>query len=154
VAPAIPAEWPKALTLGPSPLTTIEAVFDEWKEHAVWENNLTEVALWRPETGAYSECYEVRRVNGTLYFRSIPRLTRRIVRSGTPLPTNTPLQFTESEAHYLAWLEQGRKQSLGEPLVPPRPSGLTPLLTPLPMPVIDPSVPPLSNPRPEPLRQP
>jgi hypothetical protein len=93
-------------------------------------------------------------VNGTLYFRSIPRLTRRIVRSGTPLPTNTPLQFTESEAHYLAWLEQGRKQSLGEPLVPPRPSGLTPLLTPLPMPVIDPSVPPLSNPRPEPLRQP
>ena len=154
VAPAIPAEWPKALTLAPSPLTTIEAVFDEWKEHAVWENNLTEVALWRSDTGAYSECYEVRRVNGTLYFRSIPRLTRRIVRSGTPLPTNTPLQFTESEAHYLAWLEQGRKKSLGETLVPPRPSGLTPRPTSLPPPVIDPSVPPLGHPRPEPLRKP
>lgn len=150
VAPALPAEWPKALTLAPSPLTTIEAVFDEWKEHAVWENNLTEVAMWRSESGAYSECYEVRRVNGTLYFRSIPRLTRRIVRSGTPLPSHTPLQFTESEAHYLAWLEQGRKKSLGEPLVPPRGAGLAPL----PTPVIDPSVPPLGHPRPEPLRQP
>ena len=150
VAPAIPVEWPKALTLAPSPLTTIEAVFDEWKEHAVWENNLSEVAMWRSETGAYSEFYEVRRVNETLYFRSIPRLTRRIVRSGTPLPSNAPLQFTESEAHYLAWLEQGRVKSLGEPLVPPRPSGLPPL----PPPTVDPTVPPLGKPRPDPLRKP
>ena len=150
VAPAIPAEWPKALTIAPSPVTTIEAVFDEWKEHAVWENNLTEVAMWRAETRAYSEFYEVRRVNETLFYRSIPRLTRRIVRSGTPLSSNAPLQFTESEAHYLAWLEQGRVKSMGEPLVPPRASGLTPLVPP----AVDPTVPSLGNPRPEPLRKP
>lgn len=148
-APAglIVQEWPKAVVVPPSPLTTIEAVFDAWKENAVWENNVTEVAMWRAETAAYSEFYEVRKLGETLYFRSIPRLTRRLIRSGPPLPSNAPLQFTESEAHYLAWLEQGRVKSLGEPLSPP------PAPDPAP-PRVDPAVPPLGSPRPEPLRKP
>lgn len=141
-APATLTEWPKAVRVPPSPLTTIEAVFADWKDNAVWENNLTEVAMWRSETGAYSEFYEVRRLGETLYFRSIPRLTRQVVRSGTSLPANAPLQFTESEKHYNEWVEQGRKKSMNEPLVAPRTAPPVP-------PKIDVTLPPMERPAPE-----
>lgn len=135
---------PKPVRVEPSPLTMIEAVFAEWGTYAVWENNVTEVALWRPETRTYSECYEVRKIGGELYFRSIPKLTHRVVRSGSPLPSDAPLQFTETEAHYQAWLAQGRE----EPKLPPR-GKLPPTITPTPTaPVIQVDVPPLPQPKP------
>lgn len=145
-SPVALAEWPKAVTVPPSPLTTIEGVFAEWKDNAVWENNLTEVALWRSETRAYSEFYEVRRVGEALYFRSIPRLTHLIVRSGTPLPNDAPLQFTESEKHYREWVEQGRAKSED----PSRPVPAAPRFAPPTPPKVDATVPPLEKPAVEP----
>lgn len=144
-APVTLTEWPKAVKLAPSPLTTIEALFAEWGDNAVWEEARTEVAMWRSETGTYSEFYEVRKIGGELFFRSIPKLTRRIVRSGTPLPASAPLQFTESERHYREWLEQGREKSVTEPLVPSRSRAMTPVAPPK----VDPTVPPLAQPRAE-----
>lgn len=89
-------------------LTTIEAVFDRWGEHAVWHNDTTEIAYWNPGTEEFSEFYEVRRMNGALYFRSIPKLTRRIIKRGKPLPPECPLRFTETEEQYREWQEHGR----------------------------------------------
>src|SRR5258708_482017 len=57
-APAAPVtltEWPRAVRVAPSPLTTIEAVFANWGNHAVWQDNFTEVAMWRSDTGGYTE---------------------------------------------------------------------------------------------------
>ena len=121
VAPSSAArmDWPKAVVVAPSPLTTIEAVFADWGQHAVWENNLTEVALWRAETKSFSEFYEVRKVGDALYFRSIAKLTRLVIRHGVPLPTDAPLQFTETEAQYREWLEHGRFERKTEATVQP-----------------------------------
>ena len=90
-------------------LTTIEAVFENWGKHATWFDDLTEVALWSSETMSFSEFYEVKRTRDALYFRSIPKLTRRIIRHGTPLP-DSPLQFTETEEQYREWREHGRTE--------------------------------------------
>ena len=50
---------------------------------------------------------EVRRIDDTLYFRSIQKLTRRIINHGKPLPSECPLKFTETdEAHEHATPEQ------------------------------------------------
>lgn len=114
-APAAPAE-PRAVPL----LTTIEAVFELWGQHAVWHANTTEVALWNKQEGRFADCYEVRRSGGVLYFRSIPRLTRRVIRHGKELP-DSPLQFTETEEQYREWLEHGRRERPAEPTLTPEP---------------------------------
>ena len=76
-------------------LTEIEAVFAEWGAGAVWENDLTEVALWDVEKHSYSLFYEVLRNGDTYYFRSIPHLTRPLLnRNVNP---QAPLLFTETE---------------------------------------------------------
>ena len=93
--------------------TEIEAVFAEWGRFAVWENDLTEVALWDVDKKSYTICYEVLRSGEALYFRSIPRLTRPVLNHGSHGPM--PLQFTETEAMRREWLEHGRF----EPVPPP-----------------------------------
>ena len=59
-------------------LTTIEAVFAEWGKYAVWDNDVTEVALWNADSKEFSDFYEVVRIGDATYFRSIPRLTDRL----------------------------------------------------------------------------
>lgn len=93
----------------PPRMSTVEAVFDEWKAYAVWDYNTTEVALWNSETRAFSDYFEVLRYADRHYFRSIPVLTRRVITRGPALP-NSPLQFTETEEQYQAWLQTGRTQ--------------------------------------------
>lgn len=93
----------------PRPLTVIEDVFAEWGQNAVWFDGVTEVALWNSADKAFSDCYEVRRVGDLLYFRTIPRLTRRIITHGKPMP-ESPLQFTETEEQYREWYEHGRTE--------------------------------------------
>lgn len=133
-------EWPTVVRTTLPALTTIEAVFAEWGQYAVWEDNVTEVAMWRAESGGFSEYYEVRRFGETLYFRSIPKLTRLIIRHGTPLP-KSPLQYTESEEQYREWLAHGRVERAADS--PRAPRGLvvpdqarlsTPTPTPVPTP--------------------
>ena len=86
--------------------TEIEAVFAVWGHFAVWENDLTEDALWDVDKHTYSICYEVLRNGETLYFRSIPRLTRPVLTHG--IHVVTPLQFTETEAMRREWLDRGQ----------------------------------------------
>lgn len=115
-------EWPKSVLVPPPSLTTIEAVFADWGKHAVWEDNVTEVAMWRSETNSFSDFYEVRKVGDVLYFRSIAKLTRLVIRHGVPLP-QSPLQFTETEAQYREWLEHGRVERKSERTRQPSLSG-------------------------------
>jgi len=95
--------------LAPPPLSTIEAVFADWGDHAIWSKDVTEVALWDTRTKEFTECYEVVRVAGAYYFRSIPHLTRPVLTHG--VQENSPLQFTETEEQRQEWLNDARKQS-------------------------------------------
>ncbi|MEY2879674.1 MAG: hypothetical protein RLZZ15_2054 [Verrucomicrobiota bacterium] len=93
-------------------LTTIEAVWEDWGKHAVWDNDLAEVAMVNTTTNEFSDFYEVKRVGRgdyTYFFRSIPALTRREIKHGTPLP-KSPLRFTETEAQYQEWKTHGRTE--------------------------------------------
>ena len=119
--PAQPAE-PRT----PPPLTLIETVFEKWGEHAVWSDGTTEVAMWSPATEKYSDFYEVRKIDGALYFRTIPQLTRRIISRGKPMPESL-LQFTETEEQYREWYEHGRSERPFERLwqKPPPPAAST-----------------------------
>lgn len=110
-------------------LTTIEAVFAEWGQFAVWDRDITQVALWSSETKEYSECYEVFRGGGSYFFRSIPRLTRPVLTHGVRAD-NSPLQFTETEAQRAEWLSEknqetwraissAARENLGPAAVPP-----------------------------------
>lgn len=91
-ATAVPPE--QTVKLERPQLSEIEAVFADWGEAAVWQNDLTEVALWDRERRSYSLFYEVLRYGDRFYFRSIPRLTRPILAEGVPV--NSPLQYTTS----------------------------------------------------------
>jgi hypothetical protein len=117
---ASPAAVPSAPPRG---LSTVEAVFAEWGERATWSGNVTEIALWSSAAAAFAEYYEVRRFGGQLYFRSIPALTRRVIRRGKEDPS-CPLVFTETEAEYREWLQHGRTERPAEevPVKPPTPS--------------------------------
>ncbi|MFM1852561.1 MAG: hypothetical protein RIS54_2245 [Verrucomicrobiota bacterium] len=96
---------PPLVAVGPKPdMSELEAVFAAWSQHAVWDNNLTEVALWDIETAQYARFYEVLRVGETYYFRSIPALTRPVLTHG--VDTNAPLLFTEPDARRREWLRQ------------------------------------------------
>ena len=90
-------------------LSTIEAVFATWGKDAVWDNDLTEVALWSPETKEFSDCFEVLRLDGNFYFRSIPALTRPLLTHG--VKAGSPLEFTETEAQRLEWLRASDEEA-------------------------------------------
>ncbi|MES2695999.1 MAG: hypothetical protein V4773_21175 [Verrucomicrobiota bacterium] len=93
------------------PMSTVEAVFDEWAQYAVWEFDTTEVVLWNKEAGGFTDLYEVRRYGtpARYYFRTIPALTRRIISRGKEVP-GCPLQFTETEEQYQEWRQHGRSE--------------------------------------------
>jgi hypothetical protein len=105
---AEPASSPIVLT--PPRITAIEAVFEEWGRYAVWEDDLTEVALWNGEAKAFTDYFEVSRANGHFYFRSIPRLTRPLLTRG--IKENSPLQFTETLADREEWMRQVREENV------------------------------------------
>ena len=88
------------------PLTDIEAVFVDWERYAVWHEDSTEVALWDTARQSYSIFYEVLRRDGVYYFRSIPHLTRPVLKRG--VPAQSPLQYTETEESRRAWIEHGQ----------------------------------------------
>ena len=152
---ALPRQEKKAAALAPKTtetaqttpaaapkLTTIEAVFAEWGRFAVWSAEVTEVALWEGASGSFSEFYEVKRSGSALYFRSIPRLTRLVVRHGAPPPTECPLQFTETAEQYREWMQNGRvERPISEYSSPPvkasDKSVLRVPITPLPLPPLE-----------------
>lgn len=135
----------------PGPLTTIEYVFAEWDKHAVWSDDVTEVAMWNIGEKAYSDFYEVRRIGGVFYFRTIPRLTRRVIARGKHL-SESPLQFTESEEQYREWQTYGRSERPPEREAPAPPRSVSPTpAAPAPMDnsvrIVAPALPPLEFPK-------
>jgi len=91
--------------------TIVEAVFSEWQNYAVWDGDVTEIALWDSEVGRYARFYEVLRAPAssaggaiTFYYRSIPVLTRPVLTHG--VSASAPLLFTEPDALRQAWLRQ------------------------------------------------
>ena len=141
-APVVLSAWPTPKRLEPAPLTIVEAVFAQYAEHAVWDKNTTEIALWRADTRAFSEFYEVRRIGEEYYFRSIPKLTRLLL-SRKPLGNEVPIKFTETEEQYREWFEHDRVER-------PEPGSLQPtLLGPATVPATDaqPSSPVSPNPK-------
>lgn len=104
-----PESNPVTIIKTPPQITMIEAVFSEWGKYAVWDNDITEVALWSSETRAFSDCFEVLRSGSNYFFRSIPRLTRPVLTHGTR--EHSPLQFTETEAQRAEWLGEKRQET-------------------------------------------
>ena len=131
----------------PPQVMTIEAVFAEWGKHAIWSDDVTEVALWNSNDKGFTDFFEVRRYGGTYYFRTIPELTRRVFTRGKPLP-ESPLQFTESEEQYRDWQKYGRAER-------PQETQTRPKFT---RPSVDPSTtvtaPVVNTPKVEPMRPP
>ena len=78
----------------------------DWERYAVWHEDSTEVALWDTARQSYSIFYEVLRRDGVYYFRSIPHLTRPVLKRG--VPAQSPLQYTETEESRRAWIEHGQ----------------------------------------------
>jgi hypothetical protein len=108
-APAAPSLAPARSELSvlvAPPLTTIEAVFAEWGQYAVWDHDVTEVALWDSQTKDFSDDFEVLRVGDDDYFRSIPRLTRPVLTHGAP--SGSPLRYTETQEQREEWLRERR----------------------------------------------
>lgn len=81
-------------------LNELEAIFTRWQGHAVWRNDLTEVAFWNPLTNQYNEYVEVLRSGEDFYFRNVTHLTRPL--SHDNIPHDAPLRFTDpnERAHY------------------------------------------------------
>jgi hypothetical protein len=95
---------PLVATRSSPDFTKIEAVFALWDRYAVWDNDLTEVALWDIEIKKYAHFYEIRRAGDNYYYRSIARLTRPVLTHG--VDTNAPLLFTEPDFKRQEWLQQ------------------------------------------------
>lgn len=120
VAAPLPARRPVFEPSTPPPMARalfFEAVFAEWSKHAVWENELTEVAFFNAETKSFSDRFEVFRSGERFYFRSIPHFTRPLLTHG--VPDDSPLQFTEPQAARDEWLRENSSENLKKFLGPP-----------------------------------
>lgn len=122
-AAAVPPDEPPAATNPPDnvaavpgrpSLAVIEAVFAQWGDYALWEDDRTEVALWNSATGDFSDFIEVVRTGGDYYYRIITRLTRPWTEASPPV--ESPLRFTEPESLRRARLEgKLERQDSGSP---------------------------------------
>lgn len=75
----------------PARLTDIEAYFAEWKQYAVWANELTYVVAYDSASGTYRDAFEILRVGDKFYFRSVTR--PRGMRVREDVPNNALFQF-------------------------------------------------------------
>jgi hypothetical protein len=98
-------ESPPTAQLAPTrlSLSEVDAIFRQFSAGAVWENDITEVAVWNPVTKKFSDLVEVMRSGEYFYFRPITRLTRPLI-SVEPEP-GVLLLFTETEANREARLK-------------------------------------------------
>lgn len=105
-----PSPPPIEKKLAPLRLTTIEAVFESWGQYAVWNGDVTEVAMYDPDTKDFNDCYQIiRSTGGTYFFRTIPRLTQPFLTHG--VPEGTPLRFTETAAQREQWLRESTDEN-------------------------------------------
>ena len=88
-------EAPKPVPPPEPQLTTVEAIFEQWRPFAAWDDDgATQFALWNSETRDYTDYYEARRIGDEVYVRSIMRLTRILMREDSRLAPESPIRFT------------------------------------------------------------
>jgi hypothetical protein len=81
----------------PIKISTVEAIFEEWRQFAAWrDDDTTEIEIFNTDTNQH-DAYEVRRVDDRFYFRTLPRLTRKLIDYGDKLPPNAPIRFAGVE---------------------------------------------------------
>lgn len=95
-------------------LVVIEAVFAQWGGYAIWEGEVTQVALWNSLTNDYTDYFEVLRTSSGYFYRSIVRLTRPWTDARPP--RESPLRFTEPLGHRQARLEGRLAPASASPL--------------------------------------
>jgi len=105
--PAPPPVLERALP--PMRLTTIEAVFESWGQYAAWNGDVTEVAMFDPDTKDFTACYQIVRAGGNYFFRSIPHLSQPLLTHG--VPPDSPLRFTETAAQREQWLRESVEEN-------------------------------------------
>lgn len=101
----------------PSRLTDIEAYFEEWRQYALWANDLTYVVAWDSASSSYRDAFEVLQVGDKRYFRSVPRPRGMRVREG--VPHNSLFQF-------LVPIPEEPRGIFGAPIPAPPPAQGTP----------------------------
>jgi hypothetical protein len=114
-APVPPELQPSAMRLSQN---EVDAIFRQFAEGAVWENDITEVAVWNPEVKKFSDLVEVMRSGGYFYYRPILQLTRPLI-SVDPAP-GVLLLYTEPER-----VREERLKSI-HPVFRPAPPKLAP----------------------------
>lgn len=73
-------------------LSDVEAVFEEWRQYALWDGDTTYVCMWDDVSRTFRDCYEVlRRGESQNYFRNVARPRNLRPRDG--VPANSPLEF-------------------------------------------------------------
>ena len=77
-------------------LVEVERFFLHWGGYAVWENDVTEIALWNEASQRYDRFYEIVRTGGQFYFRTLSRLRRPLRDHGARC--HSPIWFTETQA--------------------------------------------------------
>ena len=89
---AVPDNAPKDIaTLGAT-----EQYFQRWGGYAVWENHVTQFAVWNGRKQRHSDFYEVRRADGKFYFRTLPQLAWVLIDHGPK--SRAPIWFAETVA--------------------------------------------------------
>ncbi|MGC4074531.1 MAG: hypothetical protein QM760_18935 [Nibricoccus sp.] len=91
-APAVP-ETPPAMRLSQN---EVDAMFHQVSENAVWENDLTQIAVWNPLTKKFSDLVEVMRSGEYFYYRPLTHLTRPLITAEAG--EGVLILFTETEA--------------------------------------------------------
>jgi hypothetical protein len=116
--PPNPATETNTLRVEDQPsLNIVEALFEQYRAYAFWEEDRTEIAVWNTRTLAFSDAFEVLRTDTGTYFKSIPAL-RRLPLEGYG-PQGCPLLFTETVTQRAARYLQSRGQ-IPRSLPPPR----------------------------------
>ena len=88
----VPDNAPKDIaTLGAT-----EQYFQRWGGYAVWENHVTQFAVWNGRKQRHSDFYEVRRADGKFYFRTLAQLSWVPIDHGPK--SRAPIWFAETVA--------------------------------------------------------
>ena len=144
-APAERVPEQKMLVVRLPRLTDVEAVFAQWDRYAIWDNDATEVAYWSEETKSFANFFEVLRVGDRLFFRSIPKLTRPLIKRG--VEAHSPLLFTGVAEVSRALSERATPPPMPEQPVerPLPPKVVAPTPQPTTVPPLDPALSPTTR---------
>jgi hypothetical protein len=131
--PGEPLDAVPNLPSGVASVGEVELQFRTWGGYAIWKNNLTQFALWNPQTDRHTDFYEVRRANRLYYFRTLSKEDWPLIDHGEM--ARCPLWFAEPREVREAYYRDHPEEKPGLPIfrsVSPR----TPLLPSLP-PMLD-----------------